>query len=428
MTWEEDAWRKHADGSRYPSRGESEAYYRHFRNESNSRYDRFHNDLTVQELYSKQDIDAIFKRLCRLMYRLQDTPDCARPIRYDSCWNAEVRGWRTQAIEGGISPRSIFSGTLKLVSLARFHLMNPDAYTVLAAADDGRQCILLHLGPLPKSNGQMTVRSANLFIAVMNARLQLDEYKAGMLRIDSAAISAFFERWFSDDLTVVHIPKKPASSGHASSRKAAREHSGFIPDWQPTHLDGRSVRRNGHALIRPKDFMVRMTLGSHSGNGHSLESVRGLVALISYGKGEPRLVSFRGYWCPKCSKYFVTEETYRQIKNQGYICCKVVEQEDLKRESKGSTGHMNLAPESVAHMYGYNVNASKGLSAQQRQTILSFLIENHIQTIGQLESLIEFFIERRRNMPNMRHAVSCWKEDLDFLYDYRKPICTVRVG
>ena len=132
--------------------------------------------------------------------------------------------------------------------LARFHLMNPDCYTVLAAMEDGKQCILPHLGPLLTSkNGQATVRSANLFIAVMNAQLQLDEYKAGVLRIDSAAIAAFFDRWLSDNLTVVHLPKKPATPGHASSRKAARERSDFIPDWQPAHLNGRSVRRNGRA-------------------------------------------------------------------------------------------------------------------------------------------------------------------------------------
>lgn len=150
----------------------------------------------------------------------------------------------------------------------------------------------------------------------MNAQLQLDEYKAGVLRIDSAAIAAFFDRWLSDDLTVVHLPKKPATPGHASSRKVARGRSDFIPDWQPAHLNGRSVRRNGYALIRPKDSMVRMTLGSNSGSGHSLESVRGLMALIQRGEGEPRLVSFRGYWCPKRSKYFVTENTYYKLKTR----------------------------------------------------------------------------------------------------------------
>lgn len=89
---------------------ENDRYYDHrfddrcHQNRSASRYDAPRNDMTVQELYSKQDIDAIFRKLCQLMYRLQDTPDHARPIHSDSCWNAEVQGWRTQDREDGISP------------------------------------------------------------------------------------------------------------------------------------------------------------------------------------------------------------------------------------------------------------------------------------------------------------------------------------
>ncbi len=152
------------------------------------------------------------------------------------------------------------------------------------------------------------------------------------------------------------------------------------------------------------------------------------MAILPYYGGEPELRTFRAYWCPKCKKYFILDDEYKRLKTAGLICCRIIEEKELKSfGTKGKGEFGSLAAESVAHTYGYTVSKQSGLSRERRQLILSFLIENRIQTTQELAVSSELLIDMRKKNPSMRDAVSCWREDLRFLRNYQRPKRTVRV-
>ena len=179
--------------------------------------------------------------------------------------------------------------------------------------------------------------------------------------------------------------------------------------------------------IHVNEFLVRKSYGTHRANGHSLEPVRATVTILPRSGGDPRPVEFDGYWCPKCRKYFMTEGTYLRLKRQGYICCKVVEERDLGTRKAGEGLYGNLASESILHMYGYTVNQQDDLSEDERRTIISFVIENRIQTAQDVAHLLEWLISQREGNPRMAVAVSRWRSDLAFVRHYHKPTRKVRV-
>lgn len=78
-------------------------------------------------------------------------------------------------------------------------------------------------------------------------------------------------------------------------------------------------------------------------------------------------------------------------------------------------------------MYGYTVNQQDNLSEAERRTIISFVIENRIQTAQDIAHLLEWLISQREGNPRMAVAVSRWRSDLTFVKRYKKPMRTVRV-
>lgn len=179
--------------------------------------------------------------------------------------------------------------------------------------------------------------------------------------------------------------------------------------------------------IHVNEFLVRRSYGSHRANGHSLEPIRATVSILPKWGGDPIPVEFDAYWCPKCRKYFMGDGTYLKLKRRGYICCKVVEEKDLGTRRTGDGLYGNLASESILHMYGYTVNQQDNLSEAERQTIISFVIENGIQSAQDVAHLLEWLISQREANPRMAVAVGRWRADLRFAKRYHKPTRKVRV-
>ena len=179
--------------------------------------------------------------------------------------------------------------------------------------------------------------------------------------------------------------------------------------------------------IHINEFLVRRSYGSHRKNGHSLQPVRATVSILPFRGGDMRSAEFDAYWCPKCQKYYMEERTFLKLKRQGYICCKVIEEKDLDKKPTGTGLFDNLADESILHMYGYTVSQQADLSMTERHTIISFVVENGIQTTQDIAHLLEWLISARENNPRMRIAVGKWQTDLDFVRHYHKPTRKVRV-
>jgi hypothetical protein len=78
-------------------------------------------------------------------------------------------------------------------------------------------------------------------------------------------------------------------------------------------------------------------------------------------------------------------------------------------------------------MYGYTVNQQDNLSEAERRTIISFVIENRIQTAQDIAHLLEWLISQRERNPRMAVAVRRRRADLRFVKRYHKPTRKVRV-
>ncbi|MDO4798729.1 MAG: hypothetical protein Q4A01_12005 [Coriobacteriales bacterium] len=222
-------------------------------------------------------------------------------------------------------------------------------------------------------------------------------------------------------------PGREPTLSKRAQRKTARY--GNVPrdaSKSSAHTSGKTTEKQAKP-IHVNEFLVRRSYGSHRTNGHSLEPIRATVSILPRSGGSPIPVEFDAYWCPKCRKYFMGEGTYTRLKRRGYICCKIVEEKDLGTKRVGDGLYGNLASESILHMYGYTVNQQDNLSEVERRTIISFVIENRIQSAQDIAHLLEWLISQREGNPRMSVAVSRWRSDLTFVKRYKKPTRTVRV-
>ena len=269
--------------------------------------------------------------------------------------------------------------------------------------DGDKRCMAMHCNLLAPSKG--------------DDALSLTDF--GTSGLDAGTVKLFEEihqRLFSKGKGAQATAKPVASTKPAAVVKPAVNPS---PTPKP-------IRKS--KPIRVNEFLVRRSYGSHRKNGHSLEPVRATVSILPRFGGDVYPTEFDAYWCPKCRKYYMEERTFERLKRLGYICCKVIEEKDLDAgKSKGSGIYGNLAQESILHMYGYTVSQQVGLSAEERRDIISFVVENRIQSTQDIAHLLEWLIASHEKNPRMDTAVGKWEDDLDYVRHYRKPTRRVRV-
>ena len=82
---------------------------------------------------------------------------------------------------------------------------------------------------------------------------------------------------------------------------------------------------------------------------------------------------------------------------------------------KSSGFGSNLAAESPLMRCGYNVDAKKALSSNQRHEILRYAKEEGYSDREDIIRFIEWLIRTRWNMKNMANAISKWQEDLIYV-------------
>lgn len=101
-----------------------------------------------------------------------------------------------------------------------------------------------------------------------------------------------------------------------------------------------------------------------------------------------------------------------------HIMCQVIDKTDeYLTSSKNSYNGWNQ--QSKINQYGYNVNSQRNLSSQQRQTILASLIEANIVDRMDIINHIEWTIQNHEKRPTHKQAVQKWKEDVEFVKNYK---------
>ncbi len=78
----------------------------------------------------------------------------------------------------------------------------------------------------------------------------------------------------------------------------------------------------------------------------------------------------------------------------------------------------NLNEESILKQYGYSVGKISGMNARFRQELLSEMVDLEIITVKKVVTLLEFFINSHSS-PQYFEARSQWKEDLEFIKNYK---------
>ena len=85
----------------------------------------------------------------------------------------------------------------------------------------------------------------------------------------------------------------------------------------------------------------------------------------------------------------------------------------------GSFGTYCLPEKSPLMLNGYTVREEAGYTAIERQNILARIMDNHILSRHEIKYYLKWFIKGQENDPRKTNAVQKWKEDLDFVVNYR---------
>ena len=168
-----------------------------------------------------------------------------------------------------------------------------------------------------------------------------------------------------------------------------------------------------------KDFLIRCNVLKCMHEEHRIKNVVGIISIID-DEGKIQTVKIPAGFCPECNIYFILESTYKSLKTKGTITCRVTDEKNYAR-----SGYMNgqkLARESILMQYGYNVSKVEGLSNESRQKILAIIIDNKILSKTEIISYLDFFINQRLSLNNMKDAVAKWKEDRKFVENYKNDV------
>lgn len=108
-------------------------------------------------------------------------------------------------------------------------------------------------------------------------------------------------------------------------------------------------------------------------------------------------------------------------KGNGKILCPII---DLTREKEQKYKGKNLtSSESRIHQLGYNVQRGSNYTKEQRQLILANIMENTNISKYEIESCIIRPMTQHKNQSNYAEAVLAWKEDLEFIKNYKQGDC-----
>lgn len=149
---------------------------------------------------------------------------------------------------------------------------------------------------------------------------------------------------------------------------------------------------------------------------HKLNDIIAVIDIID-NNGKKKSEKVPAGYCPDCNMFFILESTFEDLKKKGIILCRVT---DIKNISKNI--HMNgekFAHESILMQYGYNVSQVNGLSSGSRRKILAAIIDNKVVSKSEIISYLDLFIKQRASMSNMQIALAKWKEDREFVTNYR---------
>lgn len=165
-------------------------------------------------------------------------------------------------------------------------------------------------------------------------------------------------------------------------------------------------------LLPKADFFVRTGINRCSKKKHKIIDLIAEVDVIC-PNGNIIRKSFPASYCEECKLFFMYDNDYKRIRKSGIPLCSIYEYSKYIIINKNK--QINLKPESLLHSFGYNVGETENLSSIQRRKVLSFVINKGIMSKHEIISLLNYFVEFRKNDNRQAKAISKWKMDIDYL-------------
>ena len=123
-------------------------------------------------------------------------------------------------------------------------------------------------------------------------------------------------------------------------------------------------------------------------------------------------------YCPECSQYIILKSDFKSIKKKGVLLCEVIDKTPKHLEKYNNQSYTGT--ESRVHALGYNVIKEYGYTYKQRKIILANIMENYNISKHEILSMLDTNIARKIKLPNYAEAVLKWKEDREFVENYKR--------
>lgn len=146
--------------------------------------------------------------------------------------------------------------------------------------------------------------------------------------------------------------------------------------------------------------------------GHDFGDVDAIVPI--YKTSGVVDVKIKARHCKTCAAYYISNQTYLDLKRNGAILCKVVSKKEYNEFIK-NTNFGDLDFQFILAITGYNTNAKNNLTDSCRQAILTRAINDGIYTKQKAINHIGFLINLNEDKVNMSVPVSKWRRDREFL-------------
>ena len=143
--------------------------------------------------------------------------------------------------------------------------------------------------------------------------------------------------------------------------------------------------------------------------GHQTENYHAYMT----GLDENQEVGFYVEYCRKCNRFYMNVHDYKSYLIKLKLFPVRVDTTYFSPHHSNNPYGWNRAEMSPLRLNGYTVNASTGLSSDNRHRILDYIIDYGILEKGKVLEYLRMFIREQEFNTNMERAVYKWKEDID---------------
>lgn len=170
-----------------------------------------------------------------------------------------------------------------------------------------------------------------------------------------------------------------------------------------------------------KKYYARVVVLSHNRKcvheNHLVNDVKAIIKILT-SYDDILNITVPAAYCKECNQYIILKSDYKLVKSKGIVLCQVIDRTtEHILKNKQSSFH---GTESKVHSLGYNViKQGFDYTFEQRKIILINIIENYGITQHEILSMLDTNIARKISRPSYAEAVKKWKQDREFVANYK---------